>query len=245
MYLSTLAKQDKKLYDKVFNTQNILNRRIDEMSINREQLKIIRDEAENEKETLQIEKQNKQIFLNRLSGEQQKQRKLEEELIKSKESLQYLINKLRVANTNIDKNRDVKKGQHYFDKNKKKVIWPASGKVISKFGTVRHPKYNTKTLNNGIDIKVKMGEPVYAVCDGDVIYADKFLGYGNVIMLDHGNGYFSLYAHLEEMNVILNQPVMSAEAIGTCGDTGSLSGAILHFEIRKDGKPLNPSNYLK
>ncbi len=245
MYLSTLAKQDKKLYDKVFYTQNILNRRINEMSINREQLKIIRDEAENEKETLQIEKQNKQIFLNKLSGEQQKQRKLEKELIKSKESLQYLINKLRVANTNINKNRDVKKGQHYFDKNKKKVICPASGKVISKFGTVRHPKYNTKTLNNGIDIKVKKGEPVYAVCDGDVIYADKFLGYGNVIMLDHGNGYFTLYAHLEEMNVILNQPVMNAEAIGTCGDTGSLSGAILHFEIRKDGKPLNPSNYLK
>lgn len=244
-YLSTLARQDKILYEYVRKVQDALTKRIEELNINREQLAFVRKEAENEKATLQTEKQNKEIFLKELLSEQQKQRTLEDELSKSMESLQYLINKLRVANTNIQTNRDVKEGQHYFDKNKKRVPWPMEGKVISKFGTVRHPKYNTKTLNNGIDVSGKKGDPVYAVYDGDVIYVDKFLGYGNVIMLDHGNGYYTLYAHLHEMNVILNQPVMAGETIGTCGDTGSLSGPILHFEIRKDGKPLNPLNYLK
>ncbi len=244
-YLSTLARQDKLLYDYVKKMQDALNKRIDEFNMNKEQLALVQKEAENEKLTLEIEKGNKESFLVQLSSEQQKQKKLEDELNKSKESLQYLVNKLRVANTNVEKNRNVKEGQHYFDKNKKKVIWPASGKIISKFGTVRHPKYNTKTLNNGIDIEVKKGDPVQAVYDGDVIYVDKFLGYGNVVMLDHGNGYFTLYAHLQDMNVILNQPVMTGETIGSCGDTGSLSGPILHFEIRKDGKPLNPLNYLK
>lgn len=244
-YLSTLARQDKILYEYVRKVQDVLTKRIEEFNINREQLAFVRKEAENEKSTLQTEKQNKEMFLKELSSEQQKQRTLEDELSKSMESLQYLINKLRVANTNIQTNRDVKEGQHYFDNNKKKVPWPMEGKVISKFGTVRHPKYNTKTLNNGIDVSGKKGDPVYAVYDGDVIYVDKFLGYGNVVMLDHGNGYYTLYAHLHEMNVILNQPVMAGETIGTCGDTGSLSGPILHFEIRKDGKPLNPLNYLK
>lgn len=244
-YLSTLARQDKILYEYVRKMQDVLTRRIDELNLSKEQLGLVHIEAENEKTTLEIEKENKESFLKQLSSEQQKQRSLEDELTKSMESLQYLVNKLRVANTNIQTDRDVKEGQHYFDKNKKKVIWPMEGKIISKFGTVRHPKYNTKTLNNGIDIKGKKGDPVYAVFDGDVIYVDKFLGYGNVVMLDHGNGYYSLYAHLQEMNVILNQPVMAGEIIGTCGDTGSLSGPILHFEIRKDGKPLNPLNYLK
>lgn len=244
-YLSTLARQDKILYDYVRKMQDVLTRRIEEFNLSKEQLGLVRVEAENEKRTLEIEKQNKESFLKQLSSEQQKQRNLEDELTKSMESLQYLINKLRVANTNIQTKRDVEEGQHYFDKNKKKVSWPMEGKIISKFGTVRHPKYNTKTLNNGIDIEGKKGDAIYAVYDGDVIYVDKFLGYGNVIMLDHGNGYYTLYAHLQEMNVILNQPVMAGEIIGTCGDTGSLSGPILHFEIRKDGKPLNPLNYLR
>lgn len=244
-YLTMIAEQDKKLYDKVKQTQKALEYSIDDIQRSREQLDIVRNEAENEKATLTVEKESKRTFLNQLSSESEKQKKLEDELKKSEESLQYLVNKLRVANKQIEKKRDVKEGTHYFDVSRKKVQWPATGKVISKFGTVRHPKYQTKTLNNGIDISVKIGDPVYAVYDGDVIYADKFLGYGNVIMIDHGNGYFTLYAHLSQMDVIINQPVAMGEIIGKCGDTGSLDGPMLHFEIRKDGKPLNPLDYLK
>ncbi|MFO8061913.1 MAG: peptidoglycan DD-metalloendopeptidase family protein [bacterium] len=245
-YLSMIARQDKILYDKVRRTKDLLDLKKQQLEMSREQLEIVQVEADREKETLQIEKNNKQQFLAELSGRQSKQKALEKELNESKESLQYLINKLRVANKKITKKRDVAEGKHYFDRNKKKVVWPVDEySIISRFGSVRHPKYNTQTINNGIDLKVDMGAPVIAVYDGDIIYADKFLGYGNVIMVDHGNGYYSLYAHLDEMNVILNQPVMAGETIGTCGDSGSLSGPILHFEIRKDGKPLNPLNFLK
>jgi len=245
-YLSMIARQDKILYDKVRRTKDLLDLKSRQLEMSREQLEIVKVEADREKETLQIEKNNKQQFLAELSGRQTKQKALEKELNESKESLQYLINKLRVANKKITKKRDVAEGKHYFDRNKKKAIWPVDNySIISGFGSVRHPKYNTKTINNGIDLKVDMGAPVIAVYDGDIIYADKFLGYGNVIMIDHGNGYYTLYAHLDQMNVILNQPVMAGETIGTCGDSGSLSGPILHFEIRKDGKPLNPLNFLK
>jgi len=244
-FLTILAKQDKRLYDRIKKIQIQLSKNIDEMNTNREQLKKVRFEAENEKISLTNETMNKKAFIKQIAAERQKQNKLEDELKRSEESLQYLINKLRVAQRNVEKKRDVKDGTHYFDTHKGKLSWPAKGTVVSNFGTVRHPKYQTKTMNNGIDIKINIGDPVYSIYDGDVIYADKFLGYGNVIMIDHGNGYYTLYAHLSEINVILNQPILSGEIIGKGGDTGSLSGPILHFEIRKDGKPLNPTLYLK
>lgn len=244
-YMSVMAKQDKRLYDKVKKIQSLLTQRVKDIKTSREELDKVKGEVEAEKTKLQSDIDGKKKFLKQLSSEQQKQTNIESELKKSEESLQYLINKLRVAQKKIDKKRDVKEGSHYFDKNKGKVIWPASGKIISGFGTVRHPKYQTKTLNNGIDILVSVGDPIYAVYDGDVIYADKFLGYGNVIMIDHGNGYYTLYSHLSSVDVVINQPVLMGEVIGKGGDTGSLSGPMLHFEVRKDGKPLNPANYLK
>lgn len=244
-YMSVIAKQDKRLYDKVKKIQVILTQRLKDVKASGEQLAIVKKEVEEEKTKLQNDISSKKNFLKQISSEQQKQTKIESELKKSEESLQYLINKLRVAQKKIDKKRDVKEGTHYFEKNKGKVLWPASGKVISGFGTVRHPKYQTKTLNNGIDISVAVGDHIFTVYDGDVIYADKFLGYGNVIMIDHGNGYYTLYSHLSSIDVVINQPVLMGEVIGKGGDTGSLSGPMLHFEIRKDGKPLNPVNYLK
>jgi len=244
-YMSIIAKQDKMLYDKVKKIQNVLAQRLTDIKFSKEQLIIAKKEVEEEKIKLQNDLSSKRKFLSQISLEQQKQIKIEKELKKSEESLQYLINKLRVAQKKIDKKRDVKEGSHYFEKNKGKVLWPAAGKIISGFGTVRHPKYQTKTLNNGIDIQVAVGDPIFTVYDGDVIYADKFLGYGNVIMIDHGNGYYTLYSHLSSIDVIINQPVLMGEIIGKGGETGSLSGPTLHFEIRKDGKPLNPMNYLK
>ncbi|MGE3063517.1 MAG: murein hydrolase activator EnvC [bacterium] len=244
-YLSVIAKQDKRLYDKVKKLQMLLTQRMKDIKTSSEDLVKVKGEVEAEKSKLQNDIDTKKRFLKQLSSEQQKQTNIESELKRSEESLQYLINKLRVAQKKIDKKRDVKEGSHYFDKNRGKIIWPASGKIISGFGTVRHPKYQTKTLNNGIDILVSIGDPIFAVYDGDVIYADKFLGYGNVIMIDHGNGYYTLYSHLSSIDVVINQPVLMGEVIGKGGDTGSLSGPMLHFEVRKDGKPLNPTNYLK
>lgn len=244
-YMSVIAKQDKRLFDKVKNLQSVLTQRLKDIKASSEQLALVKKEVEDEKTKLQNDIANKKTFLKQISSETQKQTNIENELKRSEESLQYLINKLRVAQKKIDTKRDVKEGTHYFEKNKGKVVWPAKGKIISAFGTVRHPKYQTKTLNNGIDIQVSIGDPIYAVYDGDVIYADKFLGYGNVIMIDHGNGYYTLYSHLSSIDVILNQPILAGEVIGKGGDSGSLSGAMLHFEIRKDGKPLNPMNYLK
>jgi len=77
------------------------------------------------------------------------------------------------------------------------------------------------------------------------VYAGKFLGYGRVVLIDHDGGYYTLYAHLSEMRVALDQQVETGQVIGLVGDSGSLKGPILHFEIRKDGKPVDPLVYLR
>jgi murein DD-endopeptidase MepM/ murein hydrolase activator NlpD len=108
-----------------------------------------------------------------------------------------------------------------------------------------HPKYNTTTKNNGIDINGRYGDNVFAVAPGKVAYADRFMGYGNLVLIDHLDGYYSLYGHLSEILVRVGDEVSVGRIIGRVGESGSLSGPMLHFELRKNGKPVDPVAYLK
>ncbi len=122
---------------------------------------------------------------------------------------------------------------------------PVLGKVkISSYFEKRTGKHS-KSLSNGIDIKTDQGEPIYAIYGGETIYADWFKGYGNVIIIDHGNHYCSVYAHLQELFKKKGDPVDVKEVIGTVGDTGSLMGPKLHFEIRHHGKSVDPLAWFK
>jgi len=103
----------------------------------------------------------------------------------------------------------------------------------------------TTVKNNGIDIKAPLGTPVHAVAKGKVVYNDRFLGYGNVVLVDHGKGYYTLYAHLQDIKVNLKDIVEKDQVVGSVGDTGSLEGPKLHFELRKNGKPVDPIPFLK
>jgi septal ring factor EnvC (AmiA/AmiB activator) len=119
-----------------------------------------------------------------------------------------------------------------------KLPWPLRGKVIAGFGSQVHPRYKTKTSNLGIDIKAAPGATVQAVAPGRVAYADQFMGYGNLVILDHGSGFYTLYSNLDEMSVGVGSDVGPGTRVGTAGD-------YLHFEIRKDGKPVNPVDWLR
>jgi septal ring factor EnvC (AmiA/AmiB activator) len=110
--------------------------------------------------------------------------------------------------------------------------------ISAHFGIIIHPRYRTKINNTGIDIKVKESSPVKVVADGKIAYADRFVGYGNLVIVDHGNGYFTLYGNLSSINTTVNAFVATGTAIGTVDD-------FLHFELRKDGQPLNPEDWLQ
>jgi septal ring factor EnvC (AmiA/AmiB activator) len=128
---------------------------------------------------------------------------------------------------------------------KGRLPWPAAGTLSSTFGRQEHPKFHTVTFNRGIEIAAPEGRDIVAVADGTVIYADWFKGYGQLIILDHSGGYFSLYAHASEILVRPGDDTARGQVIGKVGDTGSLEGPQLYFELRYKGKPLDPLAWLQ
>jgi len=121
---------------------------------------------------------------------------------------------------------------------------PVKGKIISFFGPYKNTKFNVKNFRSGIDIKAGRGEPIHTVCDGLIIYSSWFKGYGNMIIIAHGENYYSVYAHIEELFKTKGDEVEKDEVIATVGDTGSMVGSGLYFELRHHGKPMNPLEWL-
>jgi murein DD-endopeptidase MepM/ murein hydrolase activator NlpD len=127
-----------------------------------------------------------------------------------------------------------------------RMPWPVLGKVKTRFGRHRHPEYGTVTMNSGIDIEAKMGELVRSVARGRVEYVSWLDGYGRTLILNHGGGYYTVYAHLSEVRVAETQTVVPGQVIGAVGDSGSLDGTKLHFEIRAGQKAgsVDPARWL-
>jgi septal ring factor EnvC (AmiA/AmiB activator) len=121
---------------------------------------------------------------------------------------------------------------------------PVEGPVRAGFGRRRHARFDTYTVHNGIEIEADAGTPVGAVHEGTVLFADRFQGYGLMIVLDHGSKHHSLYAHLEEAAVRVGDRVETGQQIGTVGST-SLDGPGLYFELRFRGQPENPTEWLE
>ena len=127
-----------------------------------------------------------------------------------------------------------------------RLAWPVRGSVIGRFGPEVHPKWGTRIQNNGVDIEVAIGTPVRAVAKGRVDYVSEDFGtYGEMVILNHGDGYYTLYGHLSSIAVSVGQEVQSGQLIAQSGDSGSLKGPVLHFEVRKGGASLDPESWLE
>jgi murein hydrolase activator len=127
---------------------------------------------------------------------------------------------------------------------KGKLPYPAPGVIEVGFGKVVNPRFNTVTVQKGVDIRAPAGTPVKAVAPGTVAYSGWLRGYGNLLILDHGGGYHSLVAHLATVTPQVGAPVAAGDVVGEVGDTGSLKGAYLYFEIRRAGQAVDPAPWL-
>jgi septal ring factor EnvC (AmiA/AmiB activator) len=126
-----------------------------------------------------------------------------------------------------------------------KLVFPVErGRVEVRFGRTLDPHFGTVTLQRGLDIRAPQGTPVHAVWPGKVVHAGWFKGYGNLLIVDHGDGIFSLAAHLDALEKAVGDEVAAGDEVGTVGDTGSLKGPYLYFELRDGQKPLDPERWL-
>ena len=123
-------------------------------------------------------------------------------------------------------------------------IVPVAGRVTSGFGSRVHPISGRVRMHTGVDFGASTGTPILAADSGVVVSAGWRNGYGNTVLIDHGNGLATLYGHQSRLAVRAGQSVAQGDVIGYVGSTGNSTGPHLHFEVRKGGTPVNPMSYL-
>ncbi len=173
-------------------------------------------------------------LLRTLSAEANKSSRIVKDLERAEGELAALVAELKA--TSLETGLRSRKGH---------LPFPTHGIVEVGFGKVVNPRFNTVTVQKGVDIRAGMGERVFSVGVGTVVYAGWLKGYGNLVIVDHGGNYHSLYAHLKDVGVDVGVEVEEGEEIATVGDTGSLKGTYLYFEIRKAGQAVDPLPWLE
>jgi len=128
--------------------------------------------------------------------------------------------------------------------NVRPAIWPVDGRLESYFGKRTDPFSGEGAIHPGVDIDAPQGTPVRAAADGVVLHAGMMSGYGRVVVIDHGNGIQTYYAHLSSFAVIPGQEIRQGAVIGAVGASGRATGSHLHYEVRNQGSPVNPTRFM-
>jgi septal ring factor EnvC (AmiA/AmiB activator) len=242
-YLEELNRYDRTLVDQIETSRRTIDEKKRLQQREHEHLEGLHDAKVKEHGALKAEEQQRKKTLREV---RQKKESFEAMVKELEASQKELANMIKLLEKQRKKAREGTSRQMVatFEKRKGSLPWPVEGPVITKFGKVVHPQYKTVILNNGIDIGADDGDEVHCVAMGTVIHTGWMRGLGKMVIVDHVGGYLSIYAHLREINVALNQKVTPELVLGTVGETGSLGGTKLHFEIRKSSEALNPAEWL-
>jgi len=261
-YLSAVIYSDRALFDSFAADLDELERTALDLKEKKGALVLLKENADKKTLDLLREKQRRTAYL---AGIREKKSSYEQaltELETAQKKLSALIDKLleekerkereareRAAKENAGKTVPPKEHTSvpaggYFAALRGKLPRPATGTIITKYGKGKDPKYDNPVYNKGIEIKAPLGSPIISVADGQVVYSDYFMGYGNLIIIDHGDSYYTVYAHAGTLIKKVGDRVKANEKIATGGDTGSLKGPTLYFEIRHHGNTADPEQWL-
>ncbi len=231
-----LAQSDKQLYENVL---------ISRARLAETEKKIEQQRKSLEKTRIQLKKKKE----NSIMAREEKLRALE--LVRKKATLHHrALKELKHARARLVELVATMEGKPTKAKGfatwKGRLPMPVATAVVEVgFGREVDTRFKTVTIHTGIDLRAPMHTPVKAVYPGKVVFAKFFQGYGRLVILDHGGGYYTLYAHLAKFEVVKDQRVQQGQNIGTIGDSGSLKGAYLYFEVRKAGKAVDPMEWIK
>ena len=245
---SVTALDARLIHDYRLTSERLVDRRVKEESRRRE-LAALRVEAELEQAEVDREAGKRRVLLARVRDERAYHERMIGELTEASHRLEAFIRDLQAKQRRIAKVPPSRTPGETpsigFGELRGRLPWPTAGRVLTAFGPQVHPRFGTKTFRNGVDIEAAGGTDVAAVYAGHVVYTGWFKGYGNLIILDHGHEYFTLYAHVAEILVKEGDDVRQSQRIGTVGDTGSLAGPRIYFEVRYQGKPQDPEQWLR
>jgi septal ring factor EnvC (AmiA/AmiB activator) len=184
-------------------------------------------------------KKNKEMILSSVRKEKSSYEKMMKELKETSNRLLEIIRKSEETETYVAKGFQALRG---------KLPWPVNGKIALPYGTQKDPQFKTPVFRNGIHIKAEDDAEAKAVYEGKIVFAEWFKGYGQLVIINHGEGYHTLYANLAEIFYKVGAIIKEREVIGKVGESyasGGLSTSGMYFEIRYKGKPLDPMQWLK
>jgi septal ring factor EnvC (AmiA/AmiB activator) len=239
-FMQLIAEQDARMIGEYRESKRQLEVESSRLAEAMQEISEVRADRESETSKLEGSKKQRQTVLTQIRGEKSKHTRAIQELERAQAELQDLLDALQRRGT---AEKDLPPTGE-FASMKGRLIWPVAGKVIRGFGKHTHPKYGTVTMNNGLDISAKAGSPIVAVAAGFVEFVDWIDAFGKCVIVNHGGGYYTLYAHVADTSVSQGQKVGRGQVIAEVGDTGSLEGYICHFEIRQARKALNPAEWL-
>ena len=209
----------------------------------------LKKDQEQSKVSLRASRKNRQKELDKIKKNQSELTKYLEEKQAGMQELEALLKKIRQDKSSYDRADRIKKQQvalktQVFSKLKGQLPWPASGRVVKKFGRSWNSERKTTTENPGIDIKGKPGSPVRSIIGGVVTTITYIRGYGTTLIIDHGGGFYTVYSHITSVEANEGSEVQAGDVIAYMGDAGSVEGSKLHFEIWGNGQKLNPEKWL-
>ncbi|HEV8540712.1 MAG TPA: peptidoglycan DD-metalloendopeptidase family protein [Nitrospiraceae bacterium] len=241
-YLSAVSKREYDLLEAYQGDMKHLEQVEHQRADARNEMLVYKQHTDRKLEEIQGYKQQKKLYLARITREKELYDRAVAELQKSAARvdtlLQELEEKRRAA---LVRPRKETAGIRPF---KGILHWPADGDVVSFFGRQKHPTFETYVQKKGIEIRTAEGSAIRAVMPGTVVYADWLKGYGLVLILDHANGFFSLYAHASKLLTKVGDPVQAGQVIGETGDTGMTGESTLYFELREGAEPVDPLAWL-
>ncbi len=244
-WLLLVANQDKKLVEGVQESVVAVREVEAELADKMNEVRDVRSESERERSDLVRNRDERALLLRSIQSEKQRSQRVVAELEEAEQNVQDLLAELERRGRQPQLGTELPPGGTSFAAAKGKLPWPVEGDVTRWFGVQKDKRFGTSTFNGGIDIRAQRDADVIAVHAGRADYVDWLPGYGQCIILSHGDGYYTLYAHTSRVFVSSGELVNAGDVIATVGDTGSLVGDVLHFEIRKDAEPVNPAPWLR
>lgn len=232
--LNLILEQDVELIKSINKEKKELSLKKCDLEIKQKELLNIQAEQMSQKEILDSQKQDKQKLLGSVRQEKDVLERALNELEQESRQLEAIIRQYQSGNTSPQAGTGT-------------YVWPTPGHtwVTSPYGMRYHPILNQRRMHQGIDIGAPMGATIVAADSGTVIYCGWMSGYGQVIIVDHGGGLSTLYAHQSSFLVSKGASVSKGQAIGKVGSTGMSTGPHLHFEVRINGTPTDPTAYVK
>lgn len=253
-YMQSVIENDKQLFIDYQNRLLHLNGLKESLEKDADKKEKLSERIKAKKLEIEKDKSQKTAMLTQVRQDKKEYQSSLKELQANAKRLQSMVERLEAKSRKVytpknDKKKPVPGGDNYqppvsdkgFGAQRGRLALPTSGSITSRFGKHKHPEFNSFTFNNGITIAAPLNADIKAVFEGEVIFAQKFKGYGNMLIIDHGGGFFTLYAHAARIDKKVGASVHKNEVVAHVGDTDSTDGAKLYFEIRYQGKPIDPS----